>query len=799
MIGQGRGAGRGYSSPRKILPCGVARCPPLLIATAYQSEQYIKSHSRSVITFVVRCRRKRSQVYPSPSHAAMVRRDAPPANTLLQDIEKHAAEFHKTFSEQLNSIANSKNTQEVNKAIKEGSDSVLQQLSALSSSLQNAMTDANAKAKTALEQARQNLEKTAEDLRKAHPDVERQAGELRNKLQAAVQNTAQEVQKLAKEVASNVESTNEKLAPKLKEAYENFSKHVEEVQKKVHEAANKHPTRKTTLEYHDERLQKLEEYWSDFKNNDIQLALFEGKKSGPYYENRVYERLEQIYEETKSMINKSKQRLLAKIEDDKFTSFTQLQQQEERSSAQEVVKEQREREEVTYDVKNTTSNEELVVDQRTKDMLNEQRSNIKAFERTIRNMDIENLKEKWQLEDKLRSVTQRWEKVDTTYWKLDNILVNMQAFESDYNRLERLYEFSKEQINKKIWENKHQEKSTPQIELPIFSGSYAHWDPLVVHILMQKLDADTCQSFKESMEKPKEMPSLNELLKFIETKFMSMESGANPNRPRNSNSQQQNTQPKTVHNATYSKPKAQQQTSPGGAKNMPRTYHNKQTSHHSFITCPKCNKQHGLYNCREFLSMSPDERLKTANNLHVCLNCLFSHNGEKCTSEKRCKHCDESHSSILHDAIGLAKSKTNRVNVAQQTHLGWIVCGNYKTFNCHVIVNNIQDLAQFWEQESLQEEKEDFDPDNKCEQLYKETTTRLPDGRYQVRLPLKDNFIEQLGTSKPQAIAQFQQLERRMPTRQSSDGINVTPFEPNRGVYFDKIGNLQTVHDDWKI
>lgn len=53
------------------------------------------------------------------------------------------------------------------------------------------MTDANAKAKTALEQARQNLEKTAEDLRKSHPDVEKQAGELRNKLQAAVQNTAQ--------------------------------------------------------------------------------------------------------------------------------------------------------------------------------------------------------------------------------------------------------------------------------------------------------------------------------------------------------------------------------------------------------------------------------------------------------------------------------------------------------------------------------------------------------------------------------------------------------------------------------
>lgn len=84
--------------------------------------------------------------------------------------------------------------------------------------------------------------------------------------------------------------------------------------------------------------------------------------------------------------------------------------------------------------------------------MNEQRSNIKAFERTVRNFNIKNFKEKWQLEDKLRTVTQRCKKVDSTYWKLDNILVNTQAIESDYNRLERLYEFSKEQINKRIWD-----------------------------------------------------------------------------------------------------------------------------------------------------------------------------------------------------------------------------------------------------------------------------------------------------------------------------------------------------------
>ncbi|KAG6458599.1 hypothetical protein O3G_MSEX010941 [Manduca sexta] len=173
------------------------------------------------------------------SHSAMVRRDAPAGGNAFEEIEKHAKEFQKTFSEQFNSLVNSKNTQDFNKALKDGSDSVLQQLSAFSSSLQGAISDANGKAKEALEQARQNVEKTAEELRKAHPDVEKEANAFKDKLQAAVQTTVQESQKLAKEVASNMEETNKKLAPKIKQAYDDFVKHAEEVQKKLHEAASK--------------------------------------------------------------------------------------------------------------------------------------------------------------------------------------------------------------------------------------------------------------------------------------------------------------------------------------------------------------------------------------------------------------------------------------------------------------------------------------------------------------------------------------------------------------------------------
>nr|AAB35176.1 VPF=16.9 kda multicellular-vesicle-promoting polypeptide {N-terminal} [Trichoplusia ni=cabbage looper moths, larvae, hemolymph, Peptide Partial, 46 aa] [Trichoplusia ni] len=46
--------------------------------------------------------------------------DAPPSP--LEDIEKHAAEFEKTFSEEFNSLVNSKNTEELNKALKDGED-----------------------------------------------------------------------------------------------------------------------------------------------------------------------------------------------------------------------------------------------------------------------------------------------------------------------------------------------------------------------------------------------------------------------------------------------------------------------------------------------------------------------------------------------------------------------------------------------------------------------------------------------------------------------------------------------------
>ncbi|KAL0892639.1 hypothetical protein ABMA27_014364 [Loxostege sticticalis] len=113
---------------------------------------------------------------------------------------------------------------------------------------------------------------------------------------------------------------------------------------------------------------------------------------------------------------------------------------------------------------------------------------------------------------------------------------------------------------------------------------------------------------------------------------------------------------------------------------------------------------------------------------------------------------------------GLLRGKTNEP-IAQQTKLGWILSGNVSsTFNCHVVISNMEDMSRFWEIEEVTDnnmtkltEREQW-----CEDFYESTTKRGQDGRYEVRLPMTEKFEERLGPSKPKAIAQFRQLESRL-------------------------------------
>ena len=110
------------------------------------------------------------------------------------------------------------------------------------------------------------------------------------------------------------------------------------------------------------------------------------------------------------------------------------------------------------------------------DMLRKQRSNFKAFDRTISNFNVESLKEKWQFEDTLRALEARWSAVDSLHWELDSLFDDKDVqYEMSYNTCELTYQKIKTMVNTKMWSVSHREKSTPKIEIPVFSGSYQQW------------------------------------------------------------------------------------------------------------------------------------------------------------------------------------------------------------------------------------------------------------------------------------------------------------------------------------
>lgn len=187
------------------------------------------------------------------------------------------------------------------------------------------------------------------------------------------------------------------------------------------------------------------------------------------------------------------------------------------------------------------------------------------------------------------------------------------------------------------------------------------WDPILVYLLTQKLEPETLNKYCISLKEPRELPSLQEFLEFLENKFTAMESAR----------RKQDAAPKTMNFGT---------TSGYSKTNQNKMYYasNKATSVKSpSVTCPLCKEHHGIYYCKEFKDMDPALRRKTISRLNYCINCLYNHNGKTCSSNKRCRNCYRQHNTLLHGAFmndtlmssnisGLAKEPSTTTHVAQQ-------------------------------------------------------------------------------------------------------------------------------------
>ncbi|KAI5642481.1 hypothetical protein NE865_05508 [Phthorimaea operculella] len=359
-----------------------------------------------------------------------------------------------------------------------------------------------------------------------------------------------------------------------------------------------------------------------------------------------------------------------------------------------------------------------------------------------------------------------------------------EKYEREFDHYEKQYNKIKKQINTKMWSVSHKEKSTPQMEIPTFGGSYQHWisfkdlfteaihtnaslsnaqkmqflkgkvkgeaekliqhltisfdnyqtcwdilnhrynnkkliftshintllnlptmqyqsaasikkihdtaneclhaiknlgvdtsswDPILVHLITQKLDADSHNDYLESLKAPRELPILSELLEYLESKFTSLES-----------SRRKLEAPKSAQQHHDYK-KLQYNKFNHTSSSKPFINHvNTKTLQSTSRKCPLCNEFHGLFHCKNFLEMRPEVRRKTVNKLNICENCLYSHGNKECISEKRCQqpHCNARHNSLLHDAYVVSynsrgASTSNETNL-QRRHVTNVTQDNIK-------------------------------------------------------------------------------------------------------------------------
>ncbi|XP_055907660.1 uncharacterized protein LOC129942654 [Eupeodes corollae] len=106
--------------------------------------------------------------------------------------------------------------------------------------------------------------------------------------------------------------------------------------------------------------------------------------------------------------------------------------------------------------------------------------------------------------------------------------------------------------------------------------------------------------------------------------------------------------------------------------------------------------------------------------------------------------------------------------VAQKTELGWIVFGQVSPDSPRQVRSFAQiadlnsQLEKFWDIEETPFQPHQTEDDIACDKHFSMHTKRLPDGRYEVKLPFKGEGCPAMGSSLQSAYRRFLHLEKKL-------------------------------------
>ncbi|KAH9634604.1 hypothetical protein HF086_009256 [Spodoptera exigua] len=473
-----------------------------------------------------------------------------------------------------------------------------------------------------------------------------------------------------------------------------------------------------TVEYMKKRIEALDQYWIEFrKNHDVLLNVLASEHD--YFIANNLERTRDFYYKARTEY----QTTLAELE-----KASARAQQGGTGNIGEAKHEQGAGTHLgttgNQQPSTSTHNPNLPQGNNTKidEMLRKQSSNFRAFLRTLESIDVEELKEKWEYEDALTSVKARWKIVDNLHWELDSQLMGSNTeYEETFTQYERKYNDIKKAINS----NKCKRDKTRQVHV----AQQEEWHEILLAtavINVQGVDG-TYHKMRALIDQGSQISLITEnaaqrlgiprvkcsgTITGIGTKTTSCKGRININCFSLSEDYTFNTDVFIMRNLT---------------RNLPRFTFTSPTWEHL-----------------QDLDLA-DPEYNICRPIDILLGA-------------------DIYSIIILDGIRRALS-CNLSPIAQHTRLGWILCGKVQqTMQCNIVLNDIEGIEKFWQTEDI-DLPQTTDEDN-CTKTYKETTSRLSDGRYQVRLPLKPN-ISEIGESKSRAIAQFFQIERKLQKNRS--------------------------------
>lgn len=145
-------------------------------------------------------------------------------------------------------------------------------------------------------------------------------------------------------------------------------------------------------------------------------------------------------------------------------------------------------------------------------------------------------------------------------------------------------------------------------------------DALLIHITMGKIDEDSRNKWKDSLDFSK-LPKWDDFTKLLDRRCQYLQSMDAP----------RSYDPKP---ATGKPQRSKKVSSFSVAKRC----------------CPICNaSDHFVANCNQFKGMDTSQRFEKVKQLRLCVNCLSNkHQVAQCTSNFKCRTCSKSHHTLLH-------------------------------------------------------------------------------------------------------------------------------------------------------